>query len=48
MGFWVTAEVIFGTLAFCALLSLAMYLLGRHGNSAQIISTLSLYAMAGL
>ena len=35
------------TLAFCALLSLALYLLGRHGNSAQIISILSLYAMAG-
>jgi HlyD family secretion protein len=35
------------TLAFCALLSLALYLLATRGDSAQIISILSLYAMAG-
>jgi len=35
------------TLAFCALLSLAIYLLIRQGDSTTIISTLSLYAMAG-
>jgi ATP-binding cassette, subfamily B, bacterial PglK len=35
------------TLAFCALLSLALYLLAQRGDSAEIISILSLYAMAG-
>lgn len=35
------------TIAFCALLGLAIYLLAKHGNSANIISILSLYAMAG-
>jgi len=35
------------TMAFCALLSLSLYLLAQRGDSAQIISILSLYAMAG-
>ena len=35
------------TIAFCALLGLAIYLLAKHGNSENIISILSLYAMAG-
>jgi HlyD family secretion protein len=35
------------TLAFCALLSLALYLLATRSDSAQVISILSLYAMAG-
>jgi HlyD family secretion protein len=35
------------TLAFCALLFLALYLLAYRGNSASIIPILSLYAMAG-
>lgn len=35
------------TIAFCALLGLALYLLAKHGNSAEVISILSLYAMAG-
>jgi HlyD family secretion protein len=40
-------KFIIETIAFCALLGLALYLLAKHGNSAQIISILSLYAMAG-
>lgn len=35
------------TFAFCALLGLALYLLAKHGNSTEVISILSLYAMAG-
>lgn len=35
------------TIAFCALLGLALYLLKKHGESETIISILSLYAMAG-
>ncbi len=35
------------TIAFCALLGLAIYLLAKYGNSTNIISILSLYAMAG-
>lgn len=35
------------TIAFCALLCLAMYLLQKHGESEKIVSILSLYAMAG-
>jgi ATP-binding cassette, subfamily B, bacterial PglK len=34
------------TIAFCAMLGLAIYLLATRGNSANIISILSLYAMA--
>jgi len=35
------------TIAFCSMLSLAIYLLLQHGESEQIVSILSLYAMAG-
>lgn len=42
-----TPKFVIETLAFCALLSLALYLLATRSDSAQIISILSLYAMAG-
>jgi len=35
------------TISFCALLGLALFMLATKGDSAQIISILSLYAMAG-
>lgn len=40
-------KFIIETIAFSALLGLALYLLARHGSSAHVISILSLYAMAG-
>jgi HlyD family secretion protein len=40
-------KFIIETIAFCALLGLALYLLSKHGNSSDVISILSLYAMAG-
>lgn len=40
-------KFIIETIAFCGLLALALYLLSKHGNSTEVISILSLYAMAG-